>query len=297
MHFPRQITILFALLLLGLATPICAGDSAPPTRAAPSFTNTIGMKFVRIASGEFMMGSPDSEKGRFRGETQHKVTLTHSFMMGTTPVTQAQWKAVMGTTVAKQRDKENKKAILVGEGDVLPMYYVSWNEAVEFCKKLSRTEAKRYRLPTEAEWEYSCRAGTKGPYGGTGILDDMGWFGDNSGDQRIDSNDFYNKDPKHYDSRVVTEFRCRPHPVGEKKPNAWGLYDMHGNVWEWCNDFMGDYSVEPVSDPAGPQQGADRILRGGAWNVRPAACRSAFRHKHAPDSRNHYIGFRVCLDD
>lgn len=303
MHFPRQIPLLIAFLLLSLPIPLCADDPAeeaapaPTTPAAPRFTNTVGMEFVRIAPGEFLMGSPTSEKGRTPAETQHEVTLTHGFMMSTTAVTQAQWKAVMGTTVAEQRDKAGPQAILVGQREALPMYYVSWNEAVEFCNRLSRTEAKRYRLPTEAEWEYACRAGTQGPYGGTGILDDMGWYGNNSGDQRIDADDFYRKDPRHYDQRVVTEYHCGPHRVGTKQPNAWGIYDMHGNVWQWCHDFYGDYPVGPVSDPAGPQQGAAHVLRGGAWNVRWDYARSALRHKHAPDSRNHFIGFRVCLDD
>jgi formylglycine-generating enzyme required for sulfatase activity len=294
MHFPHQIAIVYMLLLPASVVPIHA--DAPATRPAASFINTIGMKFVRIAPGEFMMGSPDSEKGRFPNETQHKVTLTHGFMMAVTTVTQGQWKAVMGTTVAEQRDKVGAQAILVGQGDALPMYYASWDEAVDFCKKLSQTEGKHYRLATEAEWEYACRAGAQGRYGGSGNLDEMGWFGDNSGDRHFDSNDFWKKDAAHYDQRVVTEYHCRPHPVGEKKPNAWGLYDMHGNVWEWCNDFHGDYPASGVFDPAGPQQGTARVLRGGAWNVRPDFCRSAFRHKHGPDSRNYYIGFRVCLD-
>ena len=293
--------LLGVMLLVGSSLSTGHGQSGgdgskASERKKHDFANSIGMKFVSIAPGEFTMGSPDSEKGRFPNEVQHKVKLTRGFTMGVTPVTQGQWRSVMGTTVAQQRDKGDPKAILVGEGDALPMYYVSWDDAVEFCKRLGQTERRKYRLPTEAEWEYACRAGTQSAYGGSGSLDEMGWYGDNSGDQRIDSVDMWNKDPANYFQRLVTQYNCRPHPVGGKRPNAWGLYDMHGNVWQWCSDYYGNYPAGPTTDPTGPQQGTSRVLRGGAWDIRPAFGRAAFRHKHAPDSRNVFIGFRLCLD-
>jgi formylglycine-generating enzyme required for sulfatase activity len=262
-----------------------------------SMTNSIGMKLVRIPPGEFLMGSPETEEGRYDNEKQHKVTLTRGFMMAATPVTQGQWKAIVGSTVAEQRDKANKNFnfILVGEADDLPMYYVSWDEANEFCQKLSAKEGRKYRLPTEAEWEYACRAGATGAYGGSGVLDEMGWYADNSGDERINSTDIWENDKASYGKRVEDN-HCHPHSVGQKKRNAFGLYDMHGNVGQWCSDYSGDYPAGAVTDPAGLEQGSSRVLRGGAWNGLPRVCRCANRNWFAPDSRYHGVGFRVCLD-
>jgi formylglycine-generating enzyme required for sulfatase activity len=268
--------------------------------AARHFTNTLGMKFVRIEPGTFTMGSPEGEEGHQTDETQHKVTLTRGFMLATTPVTQAQWRAVMGTTVAEQHDKGNPQFKLAGEGDAIPMYFVSWDEAVEFCAKLSKTEGRHYRLPTEAQWEFACRAGTKGAYGGTGKLDDMGWFADNSGDQVIDSADIWKTDKTNYAKRVVDDNHCHAHAVAGKQPNAWGLYDMHGNVWQWCADVYDEkyYENGAATDPSGPELNPNswRVLRGGSWGDRPASCRSACRGRIAPGYRNVSFGFRVALD-
>jgi formylglycine-generating enzyme required for sulfatase activity len=206
----------------------------------------------------------------------------------------------MGTTVAEQRDKANPQFHLAGEGDALPMYFVSWDEAVEFCDKLSKTEGRRYRLPTEAQWEYACRAGTQSAYGGTGKLDDMGWFADNSGDQRIDSTDIWKNDKTNYGKRVVDDNHCHAHPVAGKQANAWGLYDMHGNVLQWCSDIYDEkyYENGAATDPSGPEQkpNASRVLRGGSWYIIPANCRSADRFRLAPDFRYFNLGFRVALD-
>ena len=255
------------------------------TESAKPIENTVGMKFVKIEPGTFVMGSPDAEEGHDKDETQHKVTITKAFMMATTPVTQAQWKAVMGTAPSHFK------------GNDLPVEQVSWNDAVEFCRKLCAKEGKKYRLPTEAEGEYSCRAGTTGRYAGTRTLDDMGWYADNSGDSPLDSAQIFATDQAQYGDRLLAN-HCQTHPVGQKKANAWGVYDMHGNVYQWCQDFYGDYAAGGVTDPIGDKRDktSSRVLRGGSCYGIPRVCRSAFRNRFAPISRFNDVGFRVCLD-
>ena len=214
------------------------------------------MELVYCPPGEFMMGSPTSEEGRYDKETQHRVRLTKGFWLGKYPVTQRQWKSVMGSNPSYFK------------GDDLPVEMVSWDDCQEFTKKVNAALGCGARLPTEAEWEYACRAGTTGAYGGTGNLDEMGWFWNNSGETT--------------------------HPVGQKKPNAWGLCDMHGNVCEWCADWDGDYSGDAV-DPTGPASGESRVLRGGGWYFNARHCRSANRYGHDPGYRcNGRYGFRLC---
>lgn len=229
----------------------------PLSRHSDTITNSIGMKLVYIpptGPDGFLMGSPATEVRRSRDERQHRVILTRGFWMGTTEVIQKQWKAVMGNNPS------------CFKGDDLPVERVSWNDAVEFCEKLSLKEGKHYRLPTEAEWEYACRAGTTGPYAGTGRLEDMGWYRDNS--------------------------NRRTHPVGTKKANAWGLYDMHGNVWEWCNDWYDDYPAGTVTDPPGPRTGTCRVLRGGAWSSNATGCETGSRFNYSPSLVSSNVGFR-----
>jgi len=228
-------------------------------RTAPSgktFTNSTGMTFVQIPAGTFMMGSPSSEPNRASDETQHRVTLTKPFYMQTTEVTQGQWKAVMG----------NNPSHFNSCGDSCPVEQVSWNDCQEFIRKLNQREGNgAYRLPTEAEWEYACRAGTTGPY--YTDLDRAGWYSGNSNN--------------------------RTHPVAQKTPNAWGLYDMHGNVYEWCQDWFGDYPGGSVTDPKGSSSGGSRVIRGGSWRLYARNCRSAYRCYNTPDVRNNNNGFRV----
>ena len=147
----------------------------------------------------------------------------------------------------------------------LPVGWVSWEDAHGFCRRLSQKDGRTYRLPTEAEWEYACRGGTTGPYAGD--LEAMAWHRENSGD--------------------------RTHRVGQKRPNAFGLYDMHGNVFEWCQDWHGDYASNPEVDPQGPAGGTDRVLRGGSWGTDPKLCCSAVRVSCTPDGRSSDVGFRV----
>jgi formylglycine-generating enzyme required for sulfatase activity len=208
------------------------------------------MEMVWCPPGTFLMGSPANEEGRNADETQHRVTLSEGFWMAKTEVTQKQWTSVMGNNPSEHK------------GDDLPVECVSWTGCQDFCRKTG------LRLPTEAEWEYACRAGSEGPYAGSGRLEDMGWVGDD-----------------------------KTHPVGQKRPNAWGLYDMHGNVWEWCADWYdaGYYAKSPGTDPKGPDFGVNRILRGGGYWRGPQDCRSAHRHGSGPNRCSAARGFRPVL--
>jgi formylglycine-generating enzyme required for sulfatase activity len=233
------------------------------------------MRFALIPPGTFLMGSPPGEKGRYEDETQHQVTISKPFYMGITPVTQEQYEAMMGVNPSYFHAKPGWLSRLFGAVEdsaarQRPVEQVSWSNAMDFCKKLSARINKTVSLPTEAQWEYACRAGTTGPYAGSGNLDDMAWYLSNSGGT--------------------------PHPVGQKKPNAWGLHDMHGNVWEWCSDWYDKYPSHAVTDPTGPGNGQSRVLRGGSWDYIRDHCRAAYRRRGAPGLRSGYIGFRVCLD-
>jgi formylglycine-generating enzyme required for sulfatase activity len=233
----------------------------PDPASHETFTNSIGMELVYIKPGSFMMGSPTGEANRGGDERQHRVTLTAGFHMGVTEVTQAEWGAVMGTNPSYFK------------GDDRPVEQVSWHDAVAFCEELSRREGRRYRLPTEAEWEYACRAGSTTAFSFGNSESDLGqygWYGSNSGDQT--------------------------HPVAQKKPSAWGLHDMHGNVWEWCRDWHSDYTSSATTDPNGAQTGMDRVLRGGSWGSGAQFCRSANRDGGSPGYRNYGFGIRVCVD-
>ena len=214
------------------------------------------------------MGSPPDEPERFNNETQHKVTLTNGYYMQTTEVTQGQWRAVMGNNPSGFKEC----------GDDCPVERVSWYDIQNFMKKLNKQEGvSTYRLPTEAEWEYAARAGTITPFS----------FGD-----------CLSKDQANYDGdNSLTgcpkgEYRGKTVPVGSFPPNAWGLYDMHGNVWEWCQDWYGKYPEESVTDPVGPGGGEFRVLRGGSWINDGWNVRSAFRFRREPGFRFRFHGFR-----
>jgi sulfatase modifying factor 1 len=237
-----------------------------------SITNTLDMSFNKIPAGTFMMGSPETEEELTDNETQHPVTISKAFYMQTTEVTQGQWKAVMGTEpwVAKGQRQ------VVKEGDNYPATYVSWYDALAYCKNLSVKEGKIYFLPTEAEWEYACRAGTETRWSfgdNESALGDYAWHDKNAGDV----------DEKY------------PHQVGLKKPNAFGLYDMHGNVYEWCHDYFEEdyYKQSPAKDPTGPTSGSSRVLRGGSWSYDSRGTRSAVRFRHVAEYRFNNVGFRL----
>ena len=211
------------------------------------------MEMIYVAPGSFMMGSGNGDNDE---KPVHKVTLTKGYWLGKYEVTQAQWQSVM---------ESNRSSF---SGDDRPVENVSWNDCSEFVKKVNAVLGLDVvRLPTEAEWEYACRAGTTGDFGGTGLLAEMGWYCDNSGRET--------------------------HPVGQKKANNWGFHDMHGNVWEWCNDWFGDYG-NATTDPTGPASGVLRVLRGGSWRNFARYCRSAYRYRYTPDDRDSNGGFRLC---
>ena len=243
--------------------------SDPPVIELPSFTNTLDMTFKEIPAGTFTMGSPEGEEDREDDETQHKVTISKAFYMQTTEVTQEQWKALMGTE-PWQGER------YVKEGPDYVATYVSWDDAVAYCKKLSEKEGKTYRLPTEAEWEYACRAGTKTMWSfgdDEKVLGDYAWYRRNAWD---------------IDEKYA-------HQVGLKKPNAFGLHDMHGNVYEWCHDYNDRdyYQQSPTNDPQGPAFGSFRVLRGGSWRNDSRSTRSALRSGDFADNRVNRTGFRV----
>ena len=255
--------------LLPAQEPRQAGGKAKsaPKEVMVDLGKGIKLEIVLIPAGEFMMGSPDSDKLAFGVEKpQHRVRITKPFYLGKYLVTQEQWEAVTGSNPSHFKGPKN------------PVEQVTWDDCQEFIKKLNERVRRpnpnpfrgthkvgrgegEFRLPTEAQWEYACRAGSKTRYcfgDDESGLGEYAWYDKNSGD--------------------------KTHPEGEKKPNAWGLYDMHGNVWEWCQDWWKDgyYKESPVDDPTGPPQGSSRVNRGGSWSYPANDCRSASRYGGAP---------------
>jgi formylglycine-generating enzyme required for sulfatase activity len=246
----RMSGFLLLAVLLGVI-PSTARSASEKT-----LVNSIGMEFVFIPAGTFMMGS---EAGEMDERPPHQVTLSRPFYIGRYEVTQAQWQKVMG----------NNPSLFRGDA-TLPVEQVWWTDVQDFIRKLNAMEGgNRYRLPTEAEWEYAARAGTTTAYSFGDDASQLGkyaWYKDNS--------------------------RDRTHPVGQLKPNPWGLYDIHGNVMEWVQDWYGFYTSGPVTDPRGPPSGTHRMRRGGAWNNEAPICRSANRYS-VPGFRDDFLGFRL----
>jgi formylglycine-generating enzyme required for sulfatase activity len=245
-------------------SPAAGGQAAKTVNSGPqpveSFTNSIEQTFVYIKPGSFMMGSPVDELKRSEDELQHRVTITKGHYMQTTEVTQQQWQTIM----------ENNPAFFKECGASCPVESVSWDDVQKFLETLNQWPGEhRYRLPTEAEWEYAARAGTTGPFAGNS-LDSMGWYKGNSGDTT--------------------------HPVGLKAPNAWGLYDMHGNVSEWVQDWYGEYPAGSVIDPKGRHNGFYRIARGGGWDMPFFGCRSAQRIISGQGNVDSTRGFRLVAE-
>ncbi len=251
-------SVLLCFLLVGWSSPIFGQHQK-------MFTNSIGMKLVLIHAGSFTMGAPIEEVGRRDNESSHEVTISKSYYLGAYEVTQGQYEKVMGGNPSEFK------------GSQLPVETVSWDDAISFCQKLSaiqdeKAAGREYRLPTEAEWEYACRATSTTSF----------CFGDSS-----ESYEEY----AWFDEGLGSE----THPIGEKAANRWGLYDMHGNVWEWCQDWYGEYPTGAATDPKGPNEGSRRVSRGGSWTVVAAHCRSASRIFLLPSSHGNDFGFRVAL--
>ena len=270
----RPFGICLGLALLLLAAP---ATGALAESSADTFVNSLEMAFVRIPAGDFAMGSPVDEPNRDSSEVQHRVRISKPFFIQTTEVTLRQWRRIMG-----------RKMLFGRKGsDMMPVAGVSWHDCREFIQRLNARGEGRYRLPTEAEWEYACRAETTSAYS----------WGD-----RIDCEKaMYANSPMKTNECVALHRNTGmpvngPARVGSYAPNPWGLYDMHGNVWEWCGDWLADYGTTGVVDPAGPNRGDLRVKRGGSWFGWGPACRSANRAGAHPASRLDTTGFRLVLE-
>jgi formylglycine-generating enzyme required for sulfatase activity len=254
---------------------------ASETKLEKTFTNSIGMEFILIPAGEFLMGAvPQDKEAPSVEKPQHKVRITKPFYLGKYPVTQEEWQKVMGNNPSRFKELTEglifKKVVQVNLKN--PVETVSWNDCQEFIQKLSQKEGNTYRLPTGAEWEYAARGGLNSSHSSSYMftygddkdkLGDYAWYDKNSGNTT--------------------------HPVGQKKPNSIGLYDMMGNVWEWCEDWYdsGYYERGEAVDPGGPSSGSGRVLRGGSWGSFYGHCRTSYRGDLTPDYRDYRLGFRL----
>lgn len=275
-----------ALLTTLLVADVRAQAADPPA----SITNSIGMKLVLIPKGKFLMGSPLTEPERETKEVPHEVIITRPFYMGVYEVTQGEFLRVLGNKIKPElhRDSPDKAQY--------PMESMLWKEAVEFCDRLSQLPeeqqaGRQYRLPSEAEWEHACRAGTTTAF----------HFGDSLSSRQANFNGNFP-----YGSGETGPYLRTTAKVGSYEPNAFGLYDMHGNVWEWCADWYDAnyYRNSPKEDPLGPPMGVTPTdygdyyltIRGGSWLDDARACRSAYRFRAMPDNRYRMIGMRVVCD-
>jgi formylglycine-generating enzyme required for sulfatase activity len=258
------------------------GLNAPAEPAANEVTNSIGMKLKLIPAGTFMMGSPENAARRSEDEPEHQVRITKPYYLGMYEVTQGEYERVMGTNPSHFSASGNGSDEITGmDTSRFPVELVSWDDAAEYCRRLSALPAERaagrvYRLPTEAEWEYACRAGTTTPF----------HFGSQLTSQQAN---FEGKYPTSGSNLY------RPAIVGSYESNGYGLFDMHGNVWEWCSDWYGDYPASAQVDPLGAATGSSRVRRGGGWFLSAGFCRSAFRAGLTPGYRLADVGFRVAL--
>lgn len=276
MRFGRRITggglgVLACLLLLtgrsgGLgSTPPLESQTSPVIVMLPG---DVELKFCRIPAGSFLMGSPETEEGRQPDEgPQRRVTISKPFLMGMFEITHAQWEAVTG--------KIRNYAGFDGSNYDAPMQATSWNECKTFVGKINQLGIGRFRLPMEAEWEYACRAGTTSRF----------YWGEDPDLTEIDEYAWYDENAD-----------GEAHDAGRKKPNPWGLYDMAGNVYEWCEDWHAPYAPEGETDPRGPATGTARVFRGGEWFNPAENCRSAFRGRFGPDEWLYFGGLRLVME-
>ncbi|HEY1066294.1 MAG TPA: formylglycine-generating enzyme family protein, partial [Pirellulales bacterium] len=265
--------------------PETAPDPTRPRQLGDDRINTLGMRLLWIPPGEFWMGSPADEAERRPEEVRRRVRLTRGFWLAKFETTQNEYEMLMGPPPSKFcAGGIHAKAVRGMNTDRFPVENVTWMEAQEFCRRLSDREKHRYRLPTEAEWEYACRAGTTTPYS----------FGSKCNGTEANANGNYP-----YGEATVGPYLARPAVVGSYPANAWGLCDMHGNVWEWCEDWYGPYapSEQTSIDPAGVTSGDARVGRGGSWFSEPRGIRAAYRGFEHVNYRDEYLGFRLCLEE
>jgi len=267
----RLFTLFFTIFMLSALSPALISASEKV------FRNSLGMEFVLIPAGTFMMGSPPNELYRGEDEVQHQVTITMPFYIQTTEVTLKQWRTLMG-----KRFFGRKKG-----SPEMPVVKVSWYDCMDFIKKLNARSEGTYRLPTEAEWEYACRSGTTTAYSWGNTIDcKKAMYHNNTLKENLCGD--------YVKSRGFPS--NQPAPVKSYQPNAWGIYDMHGNVWEWCQDWFGDYPKGSVTDPRGPDSGSDKVRRGGSWYRFGAYCRSANRTYTNPSAKFKTTGFRLVME-
>ncbi len=282
-----------SMALLGLLTMGLLASCEKPEKEAEKPSDSIeqdymetafglNLEMVYVKGGTFEMGAT-AEQGEDGCDDEKPVRTIklEGYHIGKYGVTQAQWRAVMGTTLEEQRDKANPEGSLYGEGDDYPMYYVSWEEAQAFCKKLSEKTGKKYVLPTEAQWEYAARGGSKSQhykYAGSDDIEEVAWYEENS----------YALGKEHPDYGT--------HAVGTKKANELGIYDMSGNLYEFCSDwYASSYDENDTDNPQGPADGAFRVARGGSWADDAENCRVSFRNLDDSDDRGPDLGFRVAV--
>lgn len=266
---------LMGLVQIPQAQPVSPTSSS---QSKASYTNAVGMDFVRIPAGNFPMGADDGDREAGASEKpRHQIAITRPFYMARFEVTQAQWEAVMGSnpyTLSRSNPYYNLPGMAARITKPTHPATVSWNDAQEFIRRLNQKESgARYRLPTEAEWEYAARAGTTTAYS----------FGDDATE--------LGRYAWHGESFATGG----THPVGQKLANPWGLHDVHGNVWEWVQDWYDPryYANSPANDPQGPASGSQRVVRGGSWHSTGDGWRSAFRRAYEPDYRGISIGLRL----
>jgi formylglycine-generating enzyme required for sulfatase activity len=302
---PEFRRFLFVVALSAVVALLALVEAAPVPKVRPwskEITNSIGMKLVRIPAGKLTMGSPNEEKDRKDDEQQHGVEISQEFWLGIREVTQKQFKTVMGYNPSYfSRDGEGKTGLKYDDDSkpaggkekvpadtiAFPVENVSWQEAMEFCNKLSALPAekesgRKCRLPTEAEWEYSCRGGAPASR--------VFHFGNSlsSKQANFDGSPFGRAEKD-----TSLERTCK---VGNYEKNGFGLYDMHGNVWEWCLDwYQKDYEKDEKKDPKGPAKGASRVIRGGSWLSDGCLCRASQRLRRSPTDRYLSVGFRVTV--
>jgi len=307
------ISALFAWLFVAPKTANNSGPVAGKSWNLP-LNKEVSISMSWIPAGTFMMGSPETEPGRKADEgPQHKVTLTHGYWLGKTEVTIGQWQAITGMNVRDKVlkllddttlydfngkkmllrdfmgfDKNDPDKVLTNEDADMPMYFVSWYEAMRFCQKLTEQERAAHRLPagyeytlpTEAQWEYACRAGTTTATYAT-PTSAIAWYVEDS--------------YQTYKGKGLGKPNAGPHDVGGKLANKWGMQDMLGNIWEWCSDWYGPYEPGDVTDPTGPQTGSFKVNRGGTFGSGINDERSAARAQNPPNEDSAYRGFRIAL--